>query len=345
MRLSVRFGVPIPQRDRPRAQPTKPMPWATAARGNSSRRPPRRGLLTTRHPKACSPDVYSGDIQQTLDNFYNQLDLIFQTKPLTYSLDKDKCVYAAGHFAGILSQEWNAKAQRIDSNPDREYSYDDFKAFLQEHWLPAHIRTANLTVKIAIVRQRPNQSVPQLIAYLNEFENQIDPPYSDRTRRDHLFVAIHEHICQTIVEQNRPWPIRSELEQVATSLEAAIVPSNGIKIKKRYTPLTMTTTGRTSARPAPRGKDRGRPAPRPVPAVSTRQRKPKQQGVPNSNPLKAPKTASRTTPNTTPRAIMPPPRTSTSDRSGYEGYNCHQRGHISKDCRQPKTGSGKVRSQ
>ena len=85
--------------------------------------------------------------------------------------------------------------------------------------------------------------MPQLIAYLNELENQIDPLYCDRTRRDHLFVSIHEHLRRAIVEQNRPWPTRAELEQVVTSIESAVVPPEGIKIKKGYTPLT-TTAGR-----------------------------------------------------------------------------------------------------
>lgn len=152
----------------------------------------KQRLTLERAKSARSPELYSGENQRALDDFFNQLDLVFQTKPLTYSADKDKCVYAAGYLSGIPSQEWNAEARRIDANPDLTYSYREFKEFLQERRLPAHIRTANLTVKISDVRQRPNQSVPQLIAYLNELENQVDPPYSDRTRRDHLFVAIHE---------------------------------------------------------------------------------------------------------------------------------------------------------
>ena len=111
-------------------------------------------------------------------------------------------MYAAGYLAVVPSQEWNAEERRIESNPDHTNSYNDFREFLQGHRLSAHIRTANLVVKITSVRQRNTQSVPQLIAFLNELENQVDPPYCDRTRRDYLFVAIHEHLRRIIVEQN-----------------------------------------------------------------------------------------------------------------------------------------------
>ena len=55
----------------------------------------------------------------------------------------------------------------------------------------------------ADVKQQPSQSVPDLIAYLNDLEMQYDPPLSDLQQTHHLFVSLHDYIRQTIVEQGR----------------------------------------------------------------------------------------------------------------------------------------------
>ena len=60
-------------------------------------------------------------------------------------------MYAASYLAGISSQEWSAEERLLESDLEQVYSFEKFKAFLQEHCLPAHIRTANLVVKIATV--------------------------------------------------------------------------------------------------------------------------------------------------------------------------------------------------
>ena len=69
----------------------------------------KQRLALEQAKSARSPDVFLGQGQQALDEFFNQLDLVFKTKPLTYSLNQDKCVYAAGNLADIPAHEWNAE--------------------------------------------------------------------------------------------------------------------------------------------------------------------------------------------------------------------------------------------
>ena len=97
------------------------------------------------------PDIYLKKNQKAFDDFFNQLDLVFKTKLLTYSAEKNKCVYAADYFAGIPSQEWSAEKRLFELDLERVYLFEEFKMFLQEHCLSAHIQTANLVVKIATV--------------------------------------------------------------------------------------------------------------------------------------------------------------------------------------------------
>lgn len=131
----------------------------------------KQRLALERGKSVHEPDVYSGHSQRALDNFNKQVAMVFKMKPLTCGREEDKCIYAASRLAGIPSQERDVEDQRITADPTRTHSYDHFKAFLQEHKLPAYIRESALVLDLATIRQRNNQSVPELIAYLNKSEN------------------------------------------------------------------------------------------------------------------------------------------------------------------------------
>ena len=47
------------------------------------------------------PDIYSGATQHALSTFYQQLALVFKTKPLTYGREEYKCSYP---FVGFQAQ-------------------------------------------------------------------------------------------------------------------------------------------------------------------------------------------------------------------------------------------------
>ena len=105
-------------------------------------------LVLERVKKVRNPDVYLGESQYTFDKYVSQVDLVFQTKPLTYASEEAKCLYAAAFLSGIPQRKWVAENQKINVDPDRGYNYPKFVAFLQEHKFPAQIRTANLIVCI-----------------------------------------------------------------------------------------------------------------------------------------------------------------------------------------------------
>ena len=128
---------------------------------------------------ATEPAVYLGQSQRAFDDFFKQLGLVFETKPLTYQSKEDKCIYASGQLAGIALQAWLEEKRRITADPERLFTFDGFKEYLQELLLPAHVRFANLAFKIGTLQQRPTQSVTELIGTLNELEYQLDPPFED----------------------------------------------------------------------------------------------------------------------------------------------------------------------
>ena len=126
-------------------------------------------------------------------------------------------------------------------------------SFLQECKLSAHVRTANLIVRIGHFQQRNNQLVPELIAYFNKLKFQMAPFYKNQQHQDHLFCALHKYIWHSIIEQGKSWETKTKLEQVATSLETVLVPPEGIKTKRGYVSAMKSKTG---AKPAPWSLDK-----------------------------------------------------------------------------------------
>ena len=65
----------------------------------------KQRLALERAKSVWDPDVYLGQSQQALDTFFQQVDLVFETKPLTYCLEGKKCVYAADFLSSVPSQQ------------------------------------------------------------------------------------------------------------------------------------------------------------------------------------------------------------------------------------------------
>ena len=191
--------------------------------------------------------MYLGQSQRALDTFFQQIDLVFKTKPLTYCLEDEKWVYAAGFLSGVFSQQWTKEKCCINRDPNRSFTYDQFKEFLKERQLPAHVRFGLLLTRIGNLRQKPNQSVPKLIAYLNEQEFQLHPSFEDCVRWMFLHNALHPHICQSLVKQEQKQALRADFEQAATSLETVLIPPERIKVKKLgYAAPELTALAQTA---------------------------------------------------------------------------------------------------
>ena len=65
-------------------------------------------------------------------------------------------MYAAGFFSGVPSQQWTEEKRRINWDLNQSFTYNQFKEFLKERQLPAHVRVGLLSTRIGNLCQKPN---------------------------------------------------------------------------------------------------------------------------------------------------------------------------------------------
>lgn len=70
----------------------------------------------------------------------------------------------------------------------------EFGSFLKENVSPAKLRIANIGNKLHSLKQRPGQTVPQFVAYLEALEWQWPEPLQDSVRANYLTQALHDYI-------------------------------------------------------------------------------------------------------------------------------------------------------
>ena len=116
----------------------------------------KQGLALKQAKSVQDPDVYLGQSQRALDIFFQQVNLVFETKPLKYRWEDKKCVYTAGFLSSVPSQQWTEEKRRINRDPNQSFFYNQFKEFLKEQQLPAHVKVGLLSTRIGNLRQKPN---------------------------------------------------------------------------------------------------------------------------------------------------------------------------------------------
>jgi hypothetical protein len=107
----------------------------------------------------------------------------------------------------------------------------------------------NVSKKLRDCRQRLKQTMTQLIAYIDNFENQLLFMLSEYVRVNQLLFFLHDHIQVVIIQKQKSCNTRFEVEKTALLIkrtEKNLMMSNQFRrenrIHKRSTSMTLVTS-------------------------------------------------------------------------------------------------------
>ena len=209
-------------------------------------------LALERATEIRAPKIYMGESQQELNNWVEDVESTFRSRPLIYGSEKQKCLYAGKYTGGQPKAEWSAMDTRIRANPEASYYWKDMVDMFQQKLLPTHLRQVKVTMEIKELHQLANQRVGELITHLESLEKQRMTQPSDEVRREHLLGAVHPYLREDLISKDRLGTTRLELEENLQSIEGVIPTPSGISVRRSIGPA-RTPTG-TSNNPGRRGQ-------------------------------------------------------------------------------------------
>lgn len=262
---------------------------------------------------SATPTPYTGSNQRDYEQFVLACSRTFEQKPVTYAQEIQKILYAEGFMSGTPAIQWNTeKKQLLKTNPTI-LTWKYFVNFLQESLKPMHLRQLEVGRQLKEIKQRPGQSVPELVAYLESLEAQLTEQPTESQRHANLLHALHGYVRDAVIRARNEGETRHHLEEAARLAERTEPKPDWLKsalAKKKE-----SARGRTQTQPS------------------------FQVRVEDSSTTDAPQAFIPTQPGAGRKRTR-----DDSDQSQITCWNCKKRGHKRSECRTPSR-SGKARGQ
>jgi len=170
----------------------------------------------SRYITTAKPELYRGRSRRELTEFVRASEQEFDAKTRLYETDESKVLYARGLLRDRPQDTWY---RMRDAGETVGYTWAQFKEFLLNDLNPPIIRKTDASRRYKEARQRPHQSVKDLVTYIDDLETQLDP-LPERYRCEHLLHALRPEIGNKLLENVNIPIIRSELVSAAIAIEA-----------------------------------------------------------------------------------------------------------------------------
>ena len=196
--------------------------------------------------KVADPKLNTGTNQKDYETFIRECQRTFETKPITYATDRAKILYAENFIDGTPANDWHRERPTLDQP---SYTWEHMTHFLQEKLKPKHLRLLDICGQLKKLKQRPGQSVSELVSYLETLEDQLPERPSESQKHSNLLHSLHDYLERAIICANSQGKNRVEL------IEAARV-AERVEPKPDFLRTTSTRTqyrsenGERSSRPS-----------------------------------------------------------------------------------------------
>jgi hypothetical protein len=126
--------------------------------------------------KIINSKKYKSATQHDLNTFIRECRKIFEIRRHIYFDDKNKILFAKSFFESVSTKNWERHQKIIDII---FISWKQFIDFLQKHFNFKHLRLLKTNVRLKKTRQLNEQSMIDLIVYLNSLEIQLSEELSE----------------------------------------------------------------------------------------------------------------------------------------------------------------------
>ncbi len=174
---------------------------------------------------------YKNTTQHDLNIFIRECREIFEIRRHIYFDDKNKILFVKSFLESVSTKNWK-KHQKIINIIF--IFWKQFIDFLQKHLNSKHLRLLETNVRLKKTRQLNEQSVTNLIVYLNSLEVQLFEELINYQKYFNLMKALHFYLKATIIRRINAIVFRNELKEIARLIEKIELVSKHIKkIKKK----------------------------------------------------------------------------------------------------------------
>jgi hypothetical protein len=182
--------------------------------------------LIMRHEKYLNiikSEIYKSSNSQKLNIFIRICQMMFDVRFVIYENDLHRINFVKSLLSNTVSEfdwVWQKYRLRLDETTKSISFWKQFCDFLKEQINLIKFRITIVEQKIKLLHQRNNQSIAQLIAYLEALKEQWLELISNNLRASNLLLVLHEYLRKKIVRKNVNVANRKTVKETVRQMKA-----------------------------------------------------------------------------------------------------------------------------
>ena len=140
--------------------------------------------------------LYFDNIQKFFDKWIKKCVNEFNLKSNIYQFDRTKILFVFDYLIETVFNDWHRHKKTVDTTA---YTWKIFVFFLQKHLKSLHMRFAKIDQKLKHVKQKFNQSIDELITYIEKLKTQLFEFSEKYQKYSNLLHTLHSHFRKTML--------------------------------------------------------------------------------------------------------------------------------------------------
>jgi hypothetical protein len=168
-------------------------------------------------------EIYKNNSSQELNIFIKVCQMMFDVRFVIYESDLHRINFVKSLLSNTVSEFdwiWQRYRLRLDETAKSIFFWKQFCDFLREQINLIKLRITIVEQKIKLLHQRNNQSIAQLIAYLEILEEQWFELISNSLWASNFLFVLHEYLRKKIVRKNVNVASRKIVKEAVRQMKA-----------------------------------------------------------------------------------------------------------------------------